>query len=180
MDLPSSKILLKDASSMSLDERFTIMLQNQQARLSDIRDTVPQNLTASASLKNRRLVQEIANRPSVMAALQNTRQQQFKGSIKARLGRRVLRGGLHDMSRFWGRPRGRGILTRGALTQRSSRGMQIVGRGMAERSPRQDCRPLLTREELDAQLDEYMSMSKSHLDAQLDAYMAEIDSEDLL
>ncbi|XP_076842927.1 chromatin target of PRMT1 protein-like isoform X2 [Brachyhypopomus gauderio] len=41
-------------------------------------------------------------------------------------------------------------------------------------------RPVPTREELDAQLDDYMSMSKSYLDAQLDEYMAEVDSQDLL
>lgn len=32
-----------------------------------------------------------------------------------------------------------------------------------------------TREQLDEQLDEYMSKSKSHLDAELDAYMAQVD-----
>ncbi len=32
-----------------------------------------------------------------------------------------------------------------------------------------------SREQLDEQIDEYMSMTKSHLDAELDAYMAEVD-----
>lgn len=37
-----------------------------------------------------------------------------------------------------------------------------------------------SREQLDEQLDEYMSMSKSHLDAELDAYMAQVDLEDVV
>lgn len=36
-----------------------------------------------------------------------------------------------------------------------------------------------SRELLDEQLDEYMSMSKSRLDAELDAYMAQVDLEDM-
>lgn len=39
---------------------------------------------------------------------------------------------------------------------------------------------VLSREQLDEQLDEYMSMSKSHLDAELDAYMAQVDLEDMV
>lgn len=64
----------------------------------------------------------------------------------------------------------------------AGRGMMFVGNGSAFRSARPDSCSLPTREELDAQLDDYMSMSKSHLDAQLDAYMAEVDStvKDLL
>lgn len=62
----------------------------------------------------------------------------------------------------------------------AGRGMLFVGRDSAGRGARPDSRPLPTREELDAQLDDYMSMTKSQLDAQLDAYMAEVDSEDLL
>lgn len=37
---------------------------------------------------------------------------------------------------------------------------------------------ITSREQLDEQLDEYMSMTKSHLDAELDAYMAEVDLGD--
>ena len=54
---------------------------------------------------------------------------------------------------FGGRGRGRGR-GRGALT-----------------------RPVLTKEQLDNQLDAYMSKTKGHLDAELDAYMAQTDPE---
>ncbi|XP_058252652.1 chromatin target of PRMT1b [Hemibagrus wyckioides] len=211
MSSPCSQILLKSTTSISLDERFTMMLQSQQVPLTDIKDTIPQQLTAS--VKNQRLAQQMANRPSVLAALQNklsVKQHQFKGNVKARLGRPMMRGGLREMPRSWGRPRGRGLLLRGALSHRftngsliqqqhgpyinreglarsrglrgairgkAGRGMLFVGRGSAGRRP--DFRPLPTREELDAQLDEYMSMTKSQLDAQLDEYMAEVDPEDL-
>ncbi|KAL0171912.1 hypothetical protein M9458_032223, partial [Cirrhinus mrigala] len=36
-----------------------------------------------------------------------------------------------------------------------------------------DSHQIPSREQLDEQLDEYMSMTKSHLDAELDAYMAQ-------
>lgn len=55
--------------SVLLSCSFTMMLQNQQVPPTDIRDTVPQQLTAS--VKNQRLAQQMANRPSVLAALQN-------------------------------------------------------------------------------------------------------------
>lgn len=38
-------------------------------------------------------------------------------------------------------------------------------------------RPVLTKEQLDNELDAYMSNPKGHLDAELDAYMALIDPE---
>ncbi|KAF4088281.1 hypothetical protein AMELA_G00080390 [Ameiurus melas] len=215
MNAPSTQILLNSTTSLSLDERFTMMLQ-QQVPLADNRDTIPQQLTAS--VKNQRLAQQMANRPSVLAALQNkssVKQHHFKGNIKARLGRPTMSGYLRGMSRSWRRPRGRGVLLRGALSQRflgtnvsliqqqhgphisrggltgsrglrgalrgrAGRGMLFVGRDLAGRGARRDSRPLPTREELDAQLDDYMSMTKSQLDAQLDAYMAEVDPEDLL
>lgn len=72
------------------------------------------------------------------------------------------------------------ICTNTLLFPSADRGMLFVGSGSAGRSARHDSRPLPTREELDAQLDDYMSMTKSQLDAQLDAYMLEVDSEDLL
>ncbi|XP_053351205.1 chromatin target of PRMT1b isoform X2 [Clarias gariepinus] len=180
MTTPSSQVLLKSTSSMSLDERFTMMLKKNQVPLIDTMDAVPQQLTAS--VKNQRLAQQMANRPSVLAALQSNlrvKQNQFKGSIKTRLGP-MMRGGLHGMSRSWRRPRGKSVVLRGAFSQRSGRGMMFVGRGLAGRHARPGSRPLPTREELDAQLDDYMSMTKSQLDAQLDAYMAEVDPERLL
>ncbi|KAM9489105.1 chromatin target of PRMT1 protein-like isoform 3-T3 [Clarias gariepinus] len=213
MTTPSSQVLLKSTSSMSLDERFTMMLKKNQVPLIDTMDAVPQQLTAS--VKNQRLAQLMANRPSVLAALQSNlrvKQNQFKGSIKTRLGP-MMRGGLHGMSRSWRRPRGKSVVLRGAFSQRctngglipspygplisrrgfirsrglrgalrgkAGRGMMFVGRGLAGRHARPGSRPLPTREELDAQLDDYMSMTKSQLDAQLDAYMAEVDPERLL
>ncbi|XP_072534841.1 chromatin target of PRMT1b [Salminus brasiliensis] len=68
--------------------------------------------------------------------------------------------------------RGNGLASRG-------RGV-FVSRSRGGGRYRTESRPVPTREELDDQLDDYMSMTKSHLDAQLDAYMAEVDSEDLL
>lgn len=72
-----------------------------------------------------------------------------------------------------------GYVQNSLLILSAGRGMIFVGRGSAGRSARPDSRPVPTREELDAQLDDYMSMTKSQLDAQLDAYMAEV-SKDLL
>lgn len=43
-----------------------------------------------------------------------------------------------------------------------------------------DSHQIPSREQLDEQLDDYMSMSKSHLDAELDAYMAQVDLDDIV
>ncbi|RXN30357.1 chromatin target of PRMT1 -like protein [Labeo rohita] len=43
-----------------------------------------------------------------------------------------------------------------------------------------DSHQIPSREQLDEQLDEYMSMTKSHLDAELDAYMAQVDLDDMV
>lgn len=63
------------------------------------------------------------------------------------------RGGLRGRGGFVGRGRGR-------------------GRGRVGR-------PAVTREQLDNQLDAYMSKTKGHLDAELDAYMAQADPESM-
>ncbi|XP_060725256.1 chromatin target of PRMT1b isoform X1 [Tachysurus vachellii] len=126
MNSTCTQILLKSTSSMSLDERFTMMMHSQKVQLADVRDTMPQKMTAS--VENRRLAQQMANRPSVLAALQNklsVKQHHCKGSVKARLGRPMMRGGLHETSRSWGRPRGRGVLLRGALSHRFTNGSLI-------------------------------------------------------
>ncbi|NWH42217.1 CHTOP protein, partial [Chloropsis hardwickii] len=57
----------------------------------------------------------------------------------------------------------------GILLSLLSLGRRGRGRGSA--------RPALTKEQLDNQLDAYMSKTKGHLDAELDAYMAQTDPE---
>ncbi|XP_062847768.1 chromatin target of PRMT1b [Trichomycterus rosablanca] len=215
MNSPFSPILLKSTSSMSLHDRFTYMLQNKQPLLVDIDNSMPQ--VQAASLQNQHLAQQLANRPSVLAALQNRsnlKQRLGKRNVKARLGRPVMRGDFHGTTGFWGKPRGRGTLLRNLPQKGMSRlhvsglvvhgglispqesvyrsGEQVLqsrrytgamrgrGRGWAAGRGRAEGRPLPTREQLDEQLDDYMSMTKSHLDAQLDEYMAEVDSEDVL
>ena len=56
---------------------------------------------------------------------------------------------------------------RGAFPGRGGRGRGRAGVG----------RGVVTREQLDNQLDAYMSKTKGHLDAELDAYMAQADPE---
>lgn len=51
------------------------------------------------------------------------------------------------------------------------------GRGRGRGRGRGSIRPALTKEQLDNQLDAYMSKTKGHLDAELDAYMAQTDPE---
>ncbi|XP_060550266.1 chromatin target of PRMT1 protein isoform X1 [Pantherophis guttatus] len=236
------KVVLKSTSKMSLNERFTNMLKNKQPIPVNIRATMQQQQLASA--RNRRLAQQMENRPSVQAALKlkqkSLKQRLGKSNIQARLGRPagalargalggrglpmgqrgfprgamrggrgargLLRGGIplrgHSLLRG-GRglgPRmglrrggmrgragpGRGGLGRGAM----GRGGLGRGRGMAGRARggfggrgrgrgrgRGATRPALTKEQLDNQLDAYMSKTKGHLDAELDAYMAQTDPE---
>ncbi|XP_017568562.1 chromatin target of PRMT1b [Pygocentrus nattereri] len=223
MNSPASQLYLKSTSSMSLHDRFTSLVKKSQSELTDIGANMQQQ---TASLKNQRLAQQMANWPSVLAALQkipSMKQRLGKRSIKARLNRPLMKGGVRDMGRHWGRPKGRGALFRGALSMRCMKGLQgvvsglvtheglthqqhgshinrpgvmqkrgvrgclrgnglatggrgeFLGRGCGGGRYRAESRPVPTREQLDEQLDDYMSMTKSHLDAQLDAYMAEVD-----
>ncbi|XP_026855767.2 chromatin target of PRMT1b [Electrophorus electricus] len=118
MDSPSPKILLTNTSttSLTLHDRFT-RLTNKQAELTDIRRAMPQ--PQAASLKNQRLVQQMASRPSVLAALKSKpclRQHLRLGNIKERLGMRSVRGVLYGMPKYSGR--GREALVGSPLSKR--------------------------------------------------------------
>ncbi|CAK6970590.1 chromatin target of PRMT1a [Scomber scombrus] len=122
------------------------MLKNKQPTAVSIRATMQQQHLASA--RNRRLAQQMENRPSVQAALnhkQSLKQRLGKSNIQARLGRPVGalmrggalgRGGMRGMTRGGPRGRGRGGLMRGALSLRGKRvatGGPMRGRGAAGR-----------------------------------------------
>nr|KAF6396438.1 chromatin target of PRMT1 [Rousettus aegyptiacus] len=199
------KVVLKSTTKMSLNERFTNMLKNKQPMPVTIRASMQQQQQL-ASARNRRLAQQMENRPSVQAALKlkqkSLKQRLGKSNIQARLGRPIgalARGaiggrGLPIIQR--GLPRGglRGgraarTLLRGGMPLRGQnllRGGRAVaprmglrrggvrGRGRGRGAL---ARPVLTKEQLDNQLDAYMSKTKGHLDAELDAYMAQTDPE---
>ncbi|XP_077405074.1 chromatin target of PRMT1a isoform X2 [Vanacampus margaritifer] len=142
----SQKVVLKSTTKVSLNERFTNMLKNKQPTAVSIRATMQQQHMASA--RNRRLAQQMENRPSVQAALshkQSLKQRLGKSNIQARLGRPVGmgmrggviggRGGMRGMTRGL-RGRGRGGMMRGALSLRGKRmapGFPMRGRGPAGR-----------------------------------------------
>ncbi|XP_070840800.1 chromatin target of PRMT1a isoform X3 [Chaetodon trifascialis] len=63
----SQKVILKSTTKVSLNERFTNMLKNKQPTAVSVRATMQQQHLASA--RNRRLAQQMENRPSVQAAL---------------------------------------------------------------------------------------------------------------
>ncbi|NWU93212.1 CHTOP protein, partial [Upupa epops] len=230
------KVVLKSTTKMSLNERFTNMLKNKQPMPVNIRATMQQQQQL-ASARNRRLAQQMENRPSVQAALKlkqkSLKQRLGKSNIQARLGRpagsltrgamggrglsmaqrglprgamrggrgarALLRGGValrglyrRQMGLRRGSIRGRGGPGRGGLGRGAMGrgGLGGRGRGMASRGRggfggrgrgrgrgRGSARPTLTKEQLDNQLDAYMSKTKGHLDAELDAYMAQTDPE---
>ncbi|NXI72438.1 CHTOP protein, partial [Anseranas semipalmata] len=222
------KVVLKSTTKMSLNERFTNMLKNKQPMPVNIRATMQQQQQL-ASARNRRLAQQMENRPSVQAALKlkqkSLKQRLGKSNIQARLGRPagplargamggrglsmgqrgLPRGAMRGQSMLRGgrgiSPRmglrrgglrgrggpgrgglGRGAMGRGGLGGRG-RGMAgrgrggFGGRGRGRGRGRGSARPALTKEQLDNQLDAYMSKTKGHLDAELDAYMAQTDPE---
>ncbi|NXQ44255.1 CHTOP protein, partial [Catharus fuscescens] len=221
------KVVLKSTTKMSLNERFTNMLKNKQPMPVNIRATMQQQQLASA--RNRRLAQQMENRPSVQAALKlkqkSLKQRLGKSNIQARLGRpagTLARGALGGRGLALGQrgmPRGAlrgrgaramlrgGITLRGQALLRGGRGVAprmglrrggirgrggpgrgglgrgamgrggIGGRGEGRGRGRGSARPALTKEQLDNQLDAYMSKTKGHLDAELDAYMAQTDPE---
>ncbi|XP_021416128.2 chromatin target of PRMT1 protein isoform X1 [Oncorhynchus mykiss] len=148
MSAPSSqKVVLKSTTKQSLNERFTTMLKNKAPTAVSVRATMQQQHMASA--RNRRLAQQMENRPSVQAALhhkQSLKQRLGKSNIQARLGRPIgalMRGGaggrgfsiggMRGMTRGGLRGRGRGGALRGAMALRGNRlvpGMgQMRGRG---------------------------------------------------
>ncbi|NXD71703.1 CHTOP protein, partial [Eolophus roseicapillus] len=225
------KVVLKSTTKMSLNERFTNMLKNKQPMPVNIRATMQQQQQL-ASARNRRLAQQMENRPSVQAALKlkqkSLKQRLGKSNIQARLGRPagpLARGAMGGRGLSMGQrglPRGamrggRGAraLLRGGIPLRGQipvcgcwswdeaaafpkpmlgvtnhhlvfpqgRGMAgrgrggFGGRGRGRGRGRGSARPALTKEQLDNQLDAYMSKTKGHLDAELDAYMAQTDPE---
>uniref|UniRef100_A0A1A7YRH2 Chromatin target of PRMT1 n=2 Tax=Iconisemion striatum TaxID=60296 RepID=A0A1A7YRH2_9TELE len=126
------------------------MLKNKQPPAVNIRATMQQQHLASA--RNRRLAQQMENRPSVQAALnhkQSLKQRLGKGSIQARLGRPIGalmrggaaggRGGMRGMTRGGFRGGLRGGIIRGALTSLRARRMPtggpMRGRGGVGRFP---------------------------------------------
>lgn len=211
------------------------MLKNKQPMPVNIRASMQQQQQL-ASARNRRLAQQMENRPSVQAALKlkqkSLKQRLGKSNIQARLGRPIgalargaiggrslpiiqrglprgglrggratrtlLRGGMSlrgqnllrggravapRMGLRRGGVRGRGAMGRGGI---GGRGRGMIGRGRGGFGGRGRgrgrgrgalTRPVLTKEQLDNQLDAYMSKTKGHLDAELDAYMAQTDPE---
>ncbi|XP_052475228.1 chromatin target of PRMT1 protein [Carassius gibelio] len=234
---------LNSTCTVSLHDRFTSLLKHQPVDVMAFTAAVKQQ--TAASLKNQHLALEMANRPSVLAALNNTsniNKQLCKVSMKARLGHPMVRGGMMGLQ---GQMRGGGGggakrgLVKGFYTRKSisslrgevsslgvqkgwgqqQRGENVIRtrpmgsrggaikktEGNAERQephpataqgggglisvsraysgfsrPRFDSHQIPSREQLDEQLDDYMSMSKSHLDAELDAYMAQVDLDDIV
>ncbi|XP_078526605.1 chromatin target of PRMT1 protein isoform X1 [Lissotriton helveticus] len=154
MAAPSaSKVVLKSTTKMSLNERFTNMLKNKQPMPVNIRATMQQQQIASA--RNRRLAQQMENRPSVQAALklkQSLKQRLGKSNIQARLGRPVgalprgviggrgavlgprglARGGVRGVRGVRGLPRG-GMALRGLPSFPFPGQNMIRGRGGAPR-----------------------------------------------
>ncbi|XP_057643080.1 chromatin target of PRMT1 protein-like [Chionomys nivalis] len=236
------KVVLIRTTKLSLNERFTSLLENKQPRPVTFRASLQQKQLASA--RNRRLAQQMENRPSVQAALKLKQRLGNKRNIQAPLGlprgdlcrgaiggrglpkiqggfcrgrgRGGLRGGLATRSlprgglSFQGRSpllrgeqdfaaprmdsrsgavpgrggpgrggRGRAAMGRGGFR---GRGLAGIGRGRGNfgcrgRGRGARTRPALTKEQLDKELDAYMSNTKRRLDAELDAYMAQTDSE---
>ncbi|KAM3842557.1 chromatin target of PRMT1a isoform 1-T1 [Diretmus argenteus] len=142
----SQKVVLKSTTKVSLNERFTNMLKNKQPTAVSIRATMQQQHMASA--RNRRLAQQMENRPSVQAALhhkQSLKQRLGKSNIQARLGRPIAalmrggpaggRGGIRGVTRGGLRGRLRGGPIRGPLSLRGKRMAvgPMRGRGSAGR-----------------------------------------------
>ncbi|KAH0516459.1 Chromatin target of PRMT1 protein [Microtus ochrogaster] len=147
------KVVLKRTTKMSLNERFTGMLKNKQP--------IPVNILASmeqqqlASGRNRSRAQQMENRPSVQAALK------LKQSLKQRPDKKS-----NTQARLGLPQRGRAVIDRG----RGDCGGQSRGRVALTH-------PVLTKEQMDDELDAYMSNPTGHLGAELDAYMAQTDPE---
>lgn len=255
MATPTTKIVLKETTKMTLHERFSIYRQNSQAGMNtnNTRQNILMNQQASA--KNQRLAVQMANRPSVVAALKLKKKslkqrlgggfnnQRFQSNIKNRLALGVRpRYNGNTQGRFFNMGGNIGLVqpgtspmiksrlglnqnpqmlfagTRGAIPQqfqrrnfrkgtgrnRNPRKQQLVqqqlsnnrgilfsnrinkssfrakqqrgrGRGGKFRNQGRDFKAP-TKQDLDNDLDQYMSQVKSNLDAELDSYMSQAGS----
>lgn len=120
-----AKIVLKSTTRMSLNDRFTNIQKSRPAvSVQNIRAKMAAQ--QQASVRNRRLAQQMANRPSVIAALKikrrSLKQRLGKSNVKSRLSLSVMRG-------RGGRSRSRGGRFRGRGLNMSMRGMPNRGRG---------------------------------------------------
>ncbi|XP_064596048.1 chromatin target of PRMT1 protein-like isoform X3 [Liolophura sinensis] len=107
-----NKIVLKSSTKMSLNERFT-HIQKQPKSPPTQNARAKMAAQQQASVQNRRLAQQMANRPSVQAALKikqkSLKQRLGKSNIKARLNLpNVPRGRGRGVVITTGRGRGRG------------------------------------------------------------------------
>lgn len=208
-----AKIVLKSTTSKTLNDRFTEMARKQvrsppQVTITGVRSN--QFQVAQASIKNRRLAAQMANRPNIQEVLGGDNSSNLKsrlgspgsgrggvkkGLLKNRLGtgspatvkNRGGFGGRLKQSRGQGIVRG--VVKRGGIrgnvgVGRSGRGLQRAKRGarggrvgrVATRGRGRGDKPV-SKDKLDAELDQYMSKTKSHLDAELDEYMQHADDE---
>ncbi|XP_046996095.1 chromatin target of PRMT1 protein-like isoform X2 [Schistocerca americana] len=144
------KMVLQKSTTMSLNERFTYLRRNRENAIRNIRENAV--LQHQASVKNRRLVQQMERRPAVVAALklkkrsmrQRLGQRLGNTSIKDRLTLNVsYRGGrmrARSRSRGMSRGRGRGQLSGNRVGQLDNfryRQPQTQGQGQSSlyRSP---------------------------------------------
>uniref|UniRef100_A0A8C2LCV8 Chromatin target of PRMT1 protein C-terminal domain-containing protein n=1 Tax=Cricetulus griseus TaxID=10029 RepID=A0A8C2LCV8_CRIGR len=170
------------------------ILKNKQPMPVNMRALMQQQQQHLASARNRRLTLQMENRPSVQAVLklkQSSKQSLGKSQPIGTLARGATGGSdLPIIQR--GLPPGR---LRGARATRTPlRGRKLIccrvpamiypgregfgGRGQGRGRRRGALtRPVLSKEQLDNQLDAYMSKIKGNLDAELDAYMAQTDPE---
>ncbi|XP_038176434.1 chromatin target of PRMT1 protein-like isoform X2 [Arvicola amphibius] len=193
------KVVLQGTTKMSLNERFSRMLENKQPMTVTIRASLQEQQRASA--RSRRLARQMENRPSVQPPVRLEQRLAKRRDIQASLGRprgapdRGAVGGRGLPKHQRGFPRGGGRQRGGHATRRLPRGAWSLqgrspllrgrggngGRGLPvkgrERGRGALPRPGPTKEQLDKELDEYMSNVKGPLDSESDADMAQTDPE---
>lgn len=118
----NTKIVLKNTTKMTLNERFTAY-RAQAATASNYRQKLQMQRQASSA--NLRLAQQMANRPTVIAALRikkrslqqrlGRKQQSANGNIKSRLNFGGKRFNNQSVQGRLGSIRGRGALRRGGF-----------------------------------------------------------------
>ncbi|XP_038190555.1 chromatin target of PRMT1 protein-like isoform X2 [Arvicola amphibius] len=186
------KVVLKRTTKMSLNERFSRMLENTQPMTVTIRASLREQQRASA--RGRRLARQMENRPSSQAPVRLDQRLGKRRNIQAPLGRprgppdRGAIGGLGLPKHQRGFPRGGGRQRGGRDTRRlprgswSLQGLPVKGRGRGNFGGRGRGRgalprPILTKEQLDKELDEYMAKAKGPLDSESDVDMEQTDPE---
>ncbi|XP_014357862.2 chromatin target of PRMT1 protein [Papilio machaon] len=172
---------IQQAKRQAIKQRLRLNIQRQQFNSENNlpglrRSNSFSSLNQRQNIKNRVFWQQSNNNLSRSASFNNLSQGNMYGQVFRRRGGRVgnqrtrLRGGGMQFGRVMSRAANKPQIRNQVHKQNGRRRLHGRGRGGVTRNQVNE-KKIPTKEELDAQLDQYMASTKSALDKELDVYM---------